>query len=278
MSLDRSVDVPRVKSRRVGRPAWSIIASRELFELWVGGKAIVLLIIYSILLGVTAFVTSNNSELELIPPKELVFMTLSTAISIGLFIGLITGADSVSGERERGTLEALLLTPTSRRQMVSGKFLAAVSPWPLALALALPYLVLFAQGGDSWVQGLLWGAFVGSLLTLAFTALGMLVSIWSNSNKTSMVVALVIYIAFYIPTQWAGAAQTGVTGRLFKKINPLESGNHFLEKVLVNNRTLAEFWPWLIAPVVFILLTVGVLFLFAAPRIQVDAWMGEKGS
>jgi len=278
MSLDRSVDVPRVKSRRVGRPAWSIIASRELFELWVGGKAIVLLIIYSILLGVTAFVTSNNSELELIPPKELVFMTLSTAISIGLFIGLITGADSVSGERERGTLEALLLTPTSRRQMVSGKFLAAVSPWPLALALALPYLVLFAQGGDSWVQGLLWGAFVGSLLTLAFTALGMLISIWSNSNKTSMVVALVIYIAFYIPTQWAGAAQTGVTGRLFKKINPLESGNHFLEKVLVNNRTLAEFWPWLIAPVVFILLTVGVLFLFAAPRIQVDAWMGEKGS
>jgi ABC-2 type transport system permease protein len=195
-----------------------------------------------------------------------------------LFIGLITGADSVSGERERGKLEALLLTPTSRRQMVSGKFLAAVSPWPLALALALPYLVLFAQGGDSWVQGLLWGAFVGSLLTLAFTALGMLVSIWSNSNKTSMVVALVIYIAFYIPTQWAGAAQTGVTGRLFKKINPLESGNHFLEKVLVNNRTLAEFWPWLIAPVVFILLTVGVLFLFAAPRIQVDAWMGEKGS
>ena len=278
MSLDRSVDVPRVKSRRVGRPAWSIIASRELFELWVGGKAIVLLIIYSILLGVTAFVTSNNSELELIPPKELVFMTLSTAISIGLFIGLITGADSVSGERERGTLEALLLTPTSRRQMVFGKFLAAVSPWPLALALALPYLVVFAQGGDSWVQGFLWGAFVGSLLTLAFTALGMLVSIWSNSNKTSMVVALVIYIAFYIPTQWAGAAQTGVTGRLFKRINPLESGNHFLEKVLVNNRTLAEFWPWLIAPVVFILLTVGVLFLFAAPRIQVDAWMGEKGS
>ena len=276
MSLEQSVEVPRVRSRREGRPAWSLVLSRELFELWVGGKAIVLVIIYSILLGVTAFVTSNNSELELIPPKELVFMTLSTAIAIGLFIGLVTGADSISGERERGTLEALLLTPTSRRQIVLGKFLAAVSPWPLALALAYPYLALFSQGGQAWARALLWGAFVGSLLTLAFAGLGMLVSIWSDSNKTSMVVALVIYIAFYIPTQWAGAAQTGVTGRLFKRVNPMEAGNHFLEKVLVNNRTLAEFWLWLAAPAVFLVLTLGVLFVYAAPRIRVEAWTGDK--
>jgi ABC-2 type transport system permease protein len=276
MSLDQSVDARRAASRRAGRRAWSLVFSRELFELWVGGKALVLLIIYSILLGVTAFVTSNNSELELIPPKELVWMTVGTAIAIGLFIGLITGADSISGERERGTLEALLLTPASRRQIALGKFLAAVSPWPLALALAIPYLVIFSQGGDAWVRTLLWGAVVGSLLTLAFTALGMLVSIWSNSNKTSMVVALVIYIAFYIPSQWAGAAQTGVTGRLAKRINPMEAGNHFLEKLLVNNRTLEELWAWLAAPVVFLLLTAGLLFVYAAPRIRVDAWMGEK--
>ena len=276
MRIEQSADVGRA-DRREGRPTWLLIFSRELFELWVGGKAIVLVIIYSVLLGMTAFVTSNNSELELIPPKELVFMTLSTAIAMGLFIGLITGADSISGERERGTLEALLLTPTSRRQIVLGKFLAAVSPWPLALALAYPYLALFSQGGDAWIRALLWGAFIGSLLTLAFTALGMLVSIWSNSNKTSMVVALVIYISFYIPTQCAGAAQTGVTGRMFKRVDPMESGNHFLEKILVNNRTLAEMWSWLAAPVILVVLTVGLLFVFAASRIRVDARVGEKG-
>jgi ABC-2 type transport system permease protein len=276
MSIEQSAGVAREAHRAKARSTWSLILTRELFELWVGGKAIVLVIIYSVLLGMTAFVTSNNSELELIPPKELVFMTLNTAIAIGLFIGLITGADSISGERERGTLEALLLTPTSRRQIVLGKYLAAVSPWPLALALTYPYLAMFAQGGNSWIRALLWGAFVGSILTLAFAALGMLVSIWSNSNKTSMVVALVIYISFYIPTQWAGAAQTGVTGRAFKRIDPMEAGNHFLEKILVNNRTLAEFWPWLAAPVIFLLITAGLLFAFAAPRIRVDAWRGER--
>jgi ABC-2 type transport system permease protein len=182
VSFQQTADVAQAADRREGRPTWSLILSRELFELWVGGKAIVLVIIYSILLGVTAFVTSNNSG-NRFPSKELVFATLTTAIAVGLFIGLITGADSISGERERGTLEALLLTPTSRRQIVLGKFLAAVSPWPLALALAYPYLAIFSQGGGSWIRALLWGVLIGSLLTLAFTGLGMLVSICHSTRR-----------------------------------------------------------------------------------------------
>ena len=64
------------------------------------------------------------------------FLTLLNSISFGVFIGLIIGADGISGERERGTLEVLLLTPTSRRQLMIGKLLAALTPWPAAFLIS----------------------------------------------------------------------------------------------------------------------------------------------
>src|SRR3990172_1512487 len=113
-------------------PTWWLVFSRELADLWIGGKALTLILIYSVLLGIMVYVLATNSELSLIPPKEMVYETLKNAMAVSLFICLIIGADSLSGERERATLESLLLTPTSRRQIVVGKFLAAVSPLPAA--------------------------------------------------------------------------------------------------------------------------------------------------
>jgi ABC-2 type transport system permease protein len=117
----------RVERAGSGSPTWWLVFVRELSDLWVGGKALVLILIYGIFLGVVTYVVASNSELSLIPPKEMVYETLKNAMAVSLFIGLIIGADSISGERERATLESLLLTPTSRRQIVGGKFLAGIS-------------------------------------------------------------------------------------------------------------------------------------------------------
>ena len=218
---------------------------RELADLWIGGKALILILVYSVLLGIMVYVLSSNSELSLIPPKEMVYETLKNAMAVSLFIGLIIGADSLSGERERATLEGLLLTPTSRSQIVVGKFLAAMSPWPAALAVAIPYLKVLAQGDEVLGPAILWGAILGSILVLAYTGLGMLVSFWSNTNRTSYFVSLGIYILFLVPAQLPGRAQTGAAGQFLQWVNPFAATNHFLSKHLVNYRTLAEFWTWL---------------------------------
>jgi len=212
----------------------------------------------------------------LIPPKEMVYETLKVAIAVSLVISLIIGADSLSGERERATMEGLLLTPTSRRQIVVGKFLAAVSPWPATLAVTIPYLSVLSQGDEVFRQAVLWGALLGSVLAPAYTAVGMLVSYWCNSNKTSLFVSLGIYVLFLIPAQLPGRAQTGAMGQLLQKVNPMAATTHFLSKTLVNNRTLGEFWSWLISPVVFALLAYGMLFLFAAPGLRLEAGRASR--
>src|SRR3990172_11169545 len=113
MSGQQNVDDSRAELSHSGLPTWWLVFTRELTDLWVGGRALYLILIYSIVLGIIAYVLASNSELSLIPPKEMVFETLKDVIAIAAIISLIIGADAISGERERATLEALLLTPTS---------------------------------------------------------------------------------------------------------------------------------------------------------------------
>jgi ABC-2 type transport system permease protein len=249
---------------------------RELSELWLGGKAPVLLLIFSVLLGIMTWVMASNSELSLIPPQEMTYETLKAAIAVGLFISMIIGADSISGERERATLEGLLLTPTSRRQIVIGKFLAGITPWPVAMLIAVPYMWVLSQGNEVFRSAVPWGALLGTVLAPAFTGLGMLASFWSNSNKTSLFTGLGLYVLFLLPSQLPGRAQTGLAGSLLQQVNPIAATNHFLSKVLVNNRSLGEWWPFLIAPVVFAVFIYTLLFLIAAPRLHLDASEGNK--
>ena len=128
---------------------WWIVFTRELRELWLGGKALTLVLIYTVLLGIYSYLFASNAELNLLPVQEVVLEIVKAAIFVGLFICLIIAADSVSGERERATLEGLLLTPVSRRQIVVGKYLAALSPWPVTIAIAIPYWVLLSHGDPS---------------------------------------------------------------------------------------------------------------------------------
>src|ERR1051325_5378495 len=144
-------------------PTWAIVFGRELRDLWVGGKALLMILIYCILLGVYSYSLAANADVKLLPLSEMILEMVKAAIAVGVFICLVIGADSFSGDRERMTLETLLLTPASRRQIVLGKFLAAVSPWPVALALAVPYWALLSKGDPVFGQALLWGTVIGRL-------------------------------------------------------------------------------------------------------------------
>lgn len=266
----QETSMSRVKVAEKASPVWWLVFKREVADLWIGGKALNLMLIYSVILGVMVYVYSFNSELSLIPPKEATYEMLKNAMSISLFIGLIIGADAFSGERDRGTLESLLLTPTSRRQIVVGKFLAGISQWPAAFIIALPFMKVLSQGDAVFGPSVFWGAVTGTMLAIGYTGVGMFVSYWSASNKTSYFISLGIYILFLVPAQLPGRAQTGAAGQFLQWVNPLAAVNHFLSKHLVNYRPFSEYWTWLESPAGFALLMVVLLFFYAAPGLRLE--------
>ena len=271
MNEKKAMSKQHAKPSGQGLPAWWLVLIRELADLWVGGKALNLMLIYSVIMGIMVYVFSSNSELSLIPPKESVYETLKNAMAISLFIGLIIGADSLSGERDRATLESLLLTPISRRQIMVGKFLAGISQWPVAFVIVMPFMNLLSQGDEILLPAFFWGAVTGTALVVAYTGLGMLVSFWSASNKTSYFISLGIYILFLVPAQLPGRAQTGATGQFLQWVNPLAAVNHFLSKHLVNYEPVSLFWTWLVPPGAFALLVIILLLFYAGPGLRLEA-------
>jgi ABC-type transport system involved in cytochrome c biogenesis permease component len=273
MSTRRTLTDRRVEtggSVRTSAPVWSLILRHELAQLWRAGRLLVLLLLFSILMSLSTVLHEVESQVSLIPPPEMVFLTVLSTMSFGMLISLIVAADSISGERERATLEPLLLTPASRRQIVFAKFVAALSPWPVALLLSIPYAVVMSRGDDALVPGLLWTALLGSLLAVAATGFGMLVSIWSGSNRTSLLVSLFVYLLFVIPTQFPGQAQKGDLGYMLQQLNPLQASSEFIEKLIVNNRAPEERLAYLVAQPLSAALVLGLLFLYAAPRLRVE--------
>jgi len=256
---------------------WWLILRKELADLWIGGRLLPLLIIFAILMSVTSILNELESQVSLIPPKEMVFLTLLSSISFAMLLSVVIGADSISGERERATLEPLLLSPATRRQIVIAKLLAALSPWPIALLLSIPYVVVLSKGDDILPVALAWTALLGSLLAVAFAGFGMLVSMWSRSNRTSLFVSLFVYLLFLVPTQFPGSAQKGALGYALQQVDPMQASSEFLEKLIVNNRAPQERFTYLVAAILSAAVIAGVLLLYAAPRLRLEGGSPRLG-
>lgn len=226
-----------------------------------------LLAIFSLAASGLGLLFATNKELGLIPPLETLTLFSQATIAFGVLTCLILGADSISGERDRGSLEALLLTPASRRSLVIGKFLAALTPWPAILAIAAPFLYVLAPGGLHFADIFWWTSFLGTFLVIGFTGLSVLISMRAASNKASLAMSLTIFLVAMIPTQLPGTAQTGGLGLIMKKLNPAESTLHLIEKLTVNNNSPAYVWDFFLSPIGLPVIVLLILLLRRNPTI-----------
>ena len=98
----------------------AVVARQELRDLWIGGRGLVLAFAFSVLLSAITYLGATNQALNFLERREAVNLTLQVAVGVGALLTLLAAADAISGERERGTLESLLLTPVAREGLVVG--------------------------------------------------------------------------------------------------------------------------------------------------------------
>src|SRR2546421_4297333 len=135
-----------VETKTAAPPAWIVVAVQELRDLWLGGRGPLLTLAFSGLLRVLSYLVATNQALNFLEQRESVNLTLQVAIAVGAMLALLAGADALSGERERGSLESLLLTPVSRLELTGGKLLAALSLWIPADVGTIPLLWFVGRG------------------------------------------------------------------------------------------------------------------------------------
>jgi ABC-2 type transport system permease protein len=237
--------------------AWPIVAGQEIRDLWIAGRGLPLTIAYSILLSVITYLVATNTALNFLEQRESVNLTLQVGVAVAALLVLLAAADAISGERERGTLESLLLAPAPRVDLVAGKGLAVLTLWGVALLVAVPYVWFLGRGVGVVGLALANGLLVGLLLGLFLVGLGLLVSTFSSSNRLSLSVSFFILLALFAPTQLPSGAQGSWAGDLLLRIDPMSSGLHYLGRLIVDGRSAGEELSWLIGPAIAAALAIG---------------------
>ena len=258
-----------------GQRDWAVVGRQESRDLWLSGRAPLLLFAFSVLLSVFTYLAATNQAINFLEQREAVDLTLQIAIAVGVLVTLLVSADAISGERERGTLESLLLTPVSRRGIVLGKLTAALTLWFAAFVVSIPYVWVLGRGVSIVRPALLLGLGVGTLLAVGLAALGLLVSALSSSNKVSLAISLFLLLAFFAPSQLPGGLPKGWFGDVLGKINPVGSGLHYSTAVLVNGRGWTRDLGYLVSPVVLAVLASTALLILSERIVRLTAG-GER--
>jgi len=139
-------------------------------------------------------------------------------VSYSMMGGMYTAMDIAAGEKERFTLEALLLSPATKLQITLGKLLAVGTVSLITVVLALSALFVALQkapmmsttgtGAGAGAAGSLSlpaGSIallllLGALLALAFSALELALSILARSFKEAQSYVTPLYLVAFIPT------------------------------------------------------------------------------
>lgn len=242
-----------------------IIAGQECRDLWLSGRGPVLTFAYAVLLSAVTYLAATNQILNFLEQRESVNLVLQIAVAVGVLLTLVVAADAISGERERGTLESLLLTPVSRGSIVLGKLVAAMSLWGMVFVVAVPYLWVLGKGVAVVGEALLLGLVVGTLLALSMAAVGLLISARSSTNKVSLAASLFLLLALFAPTQLP-AMPTSSVGDLLVRINPVTAGMHYIGLVLLKGHPWTQDLSYLVSPVVAVVAT-AVALVVLGPRI-----------
>lgn len=231
-------------------PNWVVIVKQELADLWLSSKGLSVLFGFTVLLSILSYLASADAGINLLDARESVGVIVQTAIAFGTLAALVVSADAISGERERGTLEALLVTPVLRRHIVIGKLLAATTMWLAALAVSLPFVAVMADGPGVVADAVAVLVVAGTLVGAALTALGLAVSALALSNRVSLASSVGILLVLAAPSQLPAIKANGFLGSVLIKANPVSSGLKLANNVGVKQLAWADQWSYLISPIV----------------------------
>lgn len=181
----------------------------------------VLALIFFIALSMINTITSygfvaQNTEIYTAYVAFFPVLAISELCIIAIIVPIIT-ASSISGERERKTLDVLLTTTTTSYAIIRGKITSAVIRVMMFVLASIPLLsVSFIVGGTSWAA--LFG-FLALACFFAFFAgsIGIFCSSICKKSITSIILSYVIYFVIYgisfVPMIFAAIAES--EGALF---------------------------------------------------------------
>jgi len=241
----------------LSRSGWRVVLTSELRRLWLGRSGPLLLVAFSILLSVYIVILAADPEMNVLSQRMIINQTIQVTELVGIVAVLVLGADSFSGERDRGSLESLLLTPVPRDQLVTGKLLALLSLWLGMIPIAIPYIALTAKGTDVQMASLVLLVVGGTLLVGLSAAVGVLVSGLAPTNLASFAFAVGLMLLLVAPTQLPASVRDLPVVAWLVVSNPITAVDRYQSAVIEGGAWTNGVWL-LLSPLIALALAFGL--------------------
>jgi len=216
----------------------TLIARKESGELLGSGRGLGWMLALSVILSVLALLLVSNTELSLLDNAQVVYMVMGTITALGGLLAIVLGSDAIAGERERGTLIPLLLTPITTTHIVLGKMGGLVAAWVLMYALSLPYLWAVGSSGQNLAQAIAYLALFGTPVVLGFGFYAVGLSARFGNVRTALLTALISLILLASPLLLGPSLRQSAIGQAFDAVNPFSAALNTFDSVVIDSQPL----------------------------------------
>jgi ABC-2 type transport system permease protein len=240
---------------------------KELREHLFSRKGLFNFFFISILYSIVAFSFISVKELSLLAQVEVNMTFIKVMLGVSSFVLIILGSTMVSGEKEKGTLESLLLTPLSKLRILVAKFLGIITFWIVLILRSLPYIAALSVGTNLFPKVFLFVLIIGSFMVLGFAGLSLAISAWVTSTKNAMMYAIIIFFIAIIPMFLSTTTKKAGFAYVVNQWSPVSSSMLAMKDTLVNKLgALAIVSDSL--PILLFFIIMGVILVFASKKMN----------
>lgn len=215
-----------------------VLARKEGGELLLGARGLAWLLALSAALSIFSLLLVSNTELSLLDNAQVVYDMVVTITALGALLAVVVGSDAIAGERERGSLVPLLLTPLSRDGILMGKLGGQVLTWTVIYVLALPYLWAVGSTGQNLAVSMIALALLGTPVVLGFGFFAMGLSARIGMVRSSLLTGLICLMVSASPLLLGPSLRQSTVGKAFDAVNPFSAAANAFDAAIIDSQSI----------------------------------------
>jgi len=215
------------------------LIGKEIQEDFRSARGAFFLVVAALVLSVFAVLLVSNTELSLLDNAQAVYMMAGIVIALAALVAVLRGSDGFAGERERETLEPLLLTPATGHRLAWAKLLGILFSWLTLFILAIPYLWAVGSTGQNLFAAILYLFLAGTLIVLSFGGAALALSARMKTFKGVLSLGLTVLLLLGSPVLLGPSLRQSAVGRVLDLVNPFAAALNTLDSVIIDSQGLS---------------------------------------
>ena len=214
------------------------LVKKEFMEDLMATRGSIFLVIACVVLSIFSVLLVGNTELSLLDNAQAVYMMSGIIMALASLVSVIRGSDGFAGERERNTLEPLMLTHVTGQRLTLAQLIGIMFSWLILFVLSLPYLWAVGSTGQNLLPTMQYLFITGTFMVLIFGGLALAFSAKARSFKSALSIGLTIFLLAGSPVILGPSLRQSTVGRAIDLLNPFASALNTLDSVIIDSQGL----------------------------------------